>query len=56
MLKDIKFLLSELANEDEMYHDIAVMHRKLFKALQNQGFTSDEAIRIIESQGMKIGS
>lgn len=54
MLDDVKLLVSEIANEDELFRDIAVIHMKLFKALTNQGFTSDEAISIINHQGLKI--
>lgn len=54
MLEDIKLLVLELANEDELFQDIAIVHRKLFKALCNQGFTTDEAISIMNHQGLKV--
>lgn len=54
MLDDLKEMLKEVVADDELFELLARGMRKSFNALVAQGFTEEQAMRIVVEQGMSV--
>lgn len=56
MLDQVIAIMKEMENKPEMFEVTARLMRKMYESLVKVGFTPDEAIRIVASQGtgMKV--
>jgi hypothetical protein len=52
MIEQLKEMIRELAEDDEIMHLVARAMRKFYNSLIDAGFTPEQAMEIIISQGL----
>ena len=54
MLEMVKELLDQLENDDEYFDKVARVAKKMHDSLVKAGFTEEQAVQIVASQGIGI--
>jgi hypothetical protein len=54
MLEQLKDMLTQVVDDPLVFRLVAKGIRRLYDALISQGFTSDEALKIVAAQGLGV--